>query len=652
MRAVPVVDETSRSAHPITWSNPDQDSNSRHIKRGPTTTTASSYTEPYSTSLGLAAATEQDGDTTRFVPKLSRIAERRESKTRKHRGSPTGSAITTTKENAVLVRPRHRHAEEDATLNRRATRQPHRSLKRRAESLRDLTNLSLLSVQSNHSQLSALSSNSNSTLTQESYDRTHAGYNQSPPASGGAQFPPPPLPPFSLEPSAIMGRPRGRFRKQRRAPEKVLPSQQNRRPSNASSASSAEPEAARDSDGGSSVADAPSIESPFTSPAASTKRASCVDAPEDDSDSEASISVREASPELPHQASMSDEAEEQQKMLQQDTDEEEEEESSEDESEHGDTTTVEPQVQAQEHAHVNVNANAQAQAQPQAHGMALERMPPPRAPSPSSSTHGDRYSRRLRRQEQALNEHVLQSPQPQRDFQFVGGPSPHPGYAQPMYDPYGRSAASPASLHAAAQHAPLPGPPMSYYSPQHAPPVPYPPGYDRDTAMVARPPMAVANGVAPPPPFPYPPTHPPIYQQHPQEPDRETPTVVGYELLAEKLSRSSKVKRDGSSSSSKPRGSVVPLYRKFEQLNHRVLLHLQDEISEMEEELRHWDECIAQSSARDVAGRIQPASRRGEVRYGSEAHHRRTELLGRIYLKLGQYSKWKVVLCAQAQALQ
>ena len=83
---------------------------------------------------------------------------------------------------------------------------------------------------------------------------------------------------------------------------------------------------------------------------------------------------------------------------------------------------------------------------------------------------------------------------------------------------------------------------------------------------------------------------------------------------------------------------VVPLYRKFEQLNHRVLLHLQDELAELEEELANMDECIAQYSIRNEAGHVYPASRRREKHYGSEVHSRRTELLGRIYLKLGQYS--------------
>jgi hypothetical protein len=81
------------------------------------------------------------------------------------------------------------------------------------------------------------------------------------------------------------------------------------------------------------------------------------------------------------------------------------------------------------------------------------------------------------------------------------------------------------------------------------------------------------------------------------------------------------------------------MYRKFEQLNHRLLLHLQDELSEMEEELRYTDECIARYAPRDEKGQIQPASRRGEARYGGDLQYRRTELLGRIFIKVGQYNQ-------------
>lgn len=118
-------------------------------------------------------------------------------------------------------------------------------------------------------------------------------------------------------------------------------------------------------------------------------------------------------------------------------------------------------------------------------------------------------------------------------------------------------------------------------------------------------------------------------------PDMSRTTAAGYELLANKLSETPK-KNNGPG---RKAGNLVPMYRKFEHLNHRVLLHLQDEVCELEEELRYLDESIIQMSPRDDTGHAFPASRRGDARYGSELHYKRTELLGRIFQKLGQYSK-------------
>ncbi|KAF2174133.1 hypothetical protein M409DRAFT_62270 [Zasmidium cellare ATCC 36951] len=85
---------------------------------------------------------------------------------------------------------------------------------------------------------------------------------------------------------------------------------------------------------------------------------------------------------------------------------------------------------------------------------------------------------------------------------------------------------------------------------------------------------------------------------------------------------------------------VKPLYRKFEFLNHRILLHLQDELSELEEQLRTVDEIIAQMEPLPSTGQKRPpASRRGDAFSGSEIHHQRTALLGRIFLKTEQYNR-------------
>ncbi|KAF1357945.1 hypothetical protein EJ07DRAFT_126344 [Lizonia empirigonia] len=109
--------------------------------------------------------------------------------------------------------------------------------------------------------------------------------------------------------------------------------------------------------------------------------------------------------------------------------------------------------------------------------------------------------------------------------------------------------------------------------------------------------------------------------------------MIGYELLAHKLSE---LEHEGRSSKG---DSVVPAYRKFEQLNHRVLLHLQDEISELEEELRQLDHDIAQASPGGQTGHHHPASRRGDTLHGNDLHRRRIDVLGRVYQKLEQYNR-------------
>lgn len=109
----------------------------------------------------------------------------------------------------------------------------------------------------------------------------------------------------------------------------------------------------------------------------------------------------------------------------------------------------------------------------------------------------------------------------------------------------------------------------------------------------------------------------------PDAPDITKKTVVGYELLASELCSSSDVR---------------PMYRKFEYLNHRLLLHLQDELAELEEQLRTVDEMIAQMSAED-SGKRMPSTRRGEAYYGVDLHHYRTSLLGRVFIKTKQYNK-------------
>ncbi|OQN99828.1 hypothetical protein B0A48_14598 [Cryoendolithus antarcticus] len=98
---------------------------------------------------------------------------------------------------------------------------------------------------------------------------------------------------------------------------------------------------------------------------------------------------------------------------------------------------------------------------------------------------------------------------------------------------------------------------------------------------------------------------------------------------------------------SKSPDSPPPLYRKFSHLHHRILLHLQDELAELEEQLASLDAMashLAQPlhasghSETEVAEQSVPASRRQE-RYLGGVYAQRVDLLGKIYLKMEQYTK-------------
>lgn len=82
---------------------------------------------------------------------------------------------------------------------------------------------------------------------------------------------------------------------------------------------------------------------------------------------------------------------------------------------------------------------------------------------------------------------------------------------------------------------------------------------------------------------------------------------------------------------------IKPLYRKFEALNHRILLHLQDELSELEEQLHRFD--TADTQTRRLQNRILPASRRAELLAGGELQWHKANVLGKIGHKLEQYSR-------------
>ena len=102
--------------------------------------------------------------------------------------------------------------------------------------------------------------------------------------------------------------------------------------------------------------------------------------------------------------------------------------------------------------------------------------------------------------------------------------------------------------------------------------------------------------------------------------------ISGYEHFASKLSAFAPDKSNDE--------SFVPLYRRFDRLNQRLFLHLQDEIVEIEDELRQIDDADARLRAvvSPSEGHELPESRR----VGANA---KVEVLGRAYVKLGQYNQ-------------
>lgn len=211
---------------------------------------------------------------------------------------------------------------------------------------------------------------------------------------------------------------------------------------------------------------------------------------------------------------------------------------------------------------------------------------PPRRPSSQSSLGSRRRSVQLHQQEESLRQHIAHSQ------------SEH--YIDPVYGQ--RRSFSNSSVHSdRSNHGYHLAMQQYQWPPQHpagAPPTP---------------PHAM-NGQSSPGPL-----------AAPEPPDLTRRTLTGYEELALELSTTE--------------SSVKPLYRRFEYLNHRIMLHLQDELCELEEQLRTLDEIIAQMDPALPEGQKTPASRRGDAFRGSELHQRRTHLLGNIFMKTEQYNR-------------
>ncbi|KAI0104743.1 hypothetical protein GGR51DRAFT_561016 [Nemania sp. FL0031] len=111
-------------------------------------------------------------------------------------------------------------------------------------------------------------------------------------------------------------------------------------------------------------------------------------------------------------------------------------------------------------------------------------------------------------------------------------------------------------------------------------------------------------------------------------PRAEKLPLTGYELLASKLSATS-IERNGT--------PLRPIYRRFEALNHRILLHLQDEICELEDQLHHIDTVDTQN--RRLPTGILPASRRAEYLSNNEFQWHKNDMIWKIAFKLDQYNR-------------
>ncbi|KAL8812641.1 MAG: hypothetical protein Q9223_004901 [Gallowayella weberi] len=111
--------------------------------------------------------------------------------------------------------------------------------------------------------------------------------------------------------------------------------------------------------------------------------------------------------------------------------------------------------------------------------------------------------------------------------------------------------------------------------------------------------------------------------------------------------KASSVKKTGyaqlaSTISSQHSSVIKPVYRKFETLNNRILLYLQDEIAELEADMERLDVAITQEE--QCLGKAKhPESRRAEAKMPSQLQWQRNELIGRCMGKISVYSMWPPV---------
>jgi hypothetical protein len=220
-------------------------------------------------------------------------------------------------------------------------------------------------------------------------------------------------------------------------------------------------------------------------------------------------------------------------------------------------------------------------------------------------------------------EDTLYSPRPQRKYRptVTSAYEPNP---LPLYDHSHLAPAQipPQYLYQYAHQRP----PWHHHAPNHHPQPMHPQGYQASMQYPEVP-------------------EPPSPSHMPSRTKQRSTKLAGHEYIASKLTVPLTQKQESGLDGARP----FPLYRRFEELNHRILLHLQEEISELEKDLHDVDEgMLEMSTAISMAGQHAPGSappnldstfRYGDPHRAEELRYRRTELLGRIFVKLGQYSE-------------
>lgn len=126
-----------------------------------------------------------------------------------------------------------------------------------------------------------------------------------------------------------------------------------------------------------------------------------------------------------------------------------------------------------------------------------------------------------------------------------------------------------------------------------------------------------------------------------------------HEIRPNEASRRRSVGSDSNKSSSSPKDEAEPrtcLYRRFEALNHRVIKHLQEELSQLEDDLVTLDD-LEEARSGSSGTRSSPRQKLLAAKFQDLLHqdysvfqHKRAELMEKIVQKTEQYSEITLLL--------